>query len=194
MDAGIEALLDLVTHDKSDRSCSLADHFSSICQRGVIKRISLYRQRRFAKLGKAAASLLEALPVLRKFLDETKATNQLVEACRIYLASEIFLTELEVLAFFNHHATFPFLNCVERSNQADLVKMLPKLFNDLLSGRTDTLNEFIIHIYHVNVVAPTRNQPTSKSGSFVLLLQLPLNYSVVESMVLPMMERYEQQL
>lgn len=92
---------------------------------------------------------------MRKLLDETKATNQLVEACSIYLASEIFLTKLEVLAFFNHHVTFPFVDSVERSNQEDLVKMLPKLYDDLMFGRADTLNESIVHIYHINVVAPT---------------------------------------
>ena len=33
--------------------------------------------------------------------------------------------------------------------------MLPKHYDDLMSGQTDTLNEFILHIHHVNVVAPT---------------------------------------
>ena len=104
---------------------------------------------------KAAASLLESLPVLRKILHEREATNRLVEVFSIYLARELFLTELEVLAFFNHHLTLPFLNCVARRNQEDLVKMLPKFYDELMSGRTDTLNGFIVCIHYFNVVAPT---------------------------------------
>ena len=51
-----------------------------LCHReGVVKIIFLYQQRRFAKLGKDTVSLLEALPALRKLLDETEAINQLVE-------------------------------------------------------------------------------------------------------------------
>ena len=65
-EASIEALLNFVTHDKSGRPCSLANHFDSIC---VIKIIFLYRQHR--------------LQSLQKLLDETESTNQLVEACRI---------------------------------------------------------------------------------------------------------------
>ena len=45
VEAGIKALLNLVTHDKNGRFCSLADHFSNICQRAVvIKIIFLYQQ------------------------------------------------------------------------------------------------------------------------------------------------------
>ena len=69
----------------------------------------------------------------------------------------MFLAELKILVFFDHHHAFPFLSCAEISNQADLVKMLPKLYDDLMPGRTNTLNEFIVHIHHVNVVAPTSN-------------------------------------
>ena len=118
-----------------------------------MKKIFLYQQHQLA-LGKTE-SLLEVLPVLRKLIDETEATNQLVEACKTYLANEIFPTELGVLTFFSHHVTFIFLNCVERSNQADLVKMLPKYYDELVSGQTDTLNEGLLHIHHINVVAPT---------------------------------------
>ena len=51
-----------------------------LCHReGVVKRTFLYQHCQFAKLGKAAVSLLEALPALKKLLDETEATNQLVE-------------------------------------------------------------------------------------------------------------------
>ena len=107
VEAGIEALLALVTHDKSGKSTSLANLFYHICERdGLVKRIFLYQQRRFAKLGKAAASLVKALPTLQKVIDEADHTNQLIESCSLYLSSELFITELQALAYFNHHVTF----------------------------------------------------------------------------------------
>ena len=106
----------LVSHAYSGKTTSQADLFDYICEReGVVKRLFLYQQRRFAKLGKAAASLVEAYPIIKLVLNEVQETNQLVEACKIYIESEIFQTELEVLAYFNHKVTFPFLHCVEKS-------------------------------------------------------------------------------
>ncbi|XP_066936520.1 uncharacterized protein [Clytia hemisphaerica] len=80
-------------------------------------------------------------------LDEVEGTNQLVESCRIYLASEVFITELKVLAFFNRHVTFPFLNCIENSSQDDLLNILPQLHKELLQQKTDTLKQFIVSIH-----------------------------------------------
>ena len=88
------------------------------CEReGVTKRVFLYQQHRFAKLGKAAASILNAKDILSMLLDEVQVTNQLTESCKIYLASDLFLMELECLAYCNHFVTFPFLNCVEVSTR-----------------------------------------------------------------------------
>ena len=66
------------------------------------KRIFLCQQRRFAKLGKAAAALVDAYPILEMLLNEIQNTNQLSEACQLYLSSEVFKTELQTLAFFYH--------------------------------------------------------------------------------------------
>ena len=121
-------MLTLITHTKSAKSCSQADLFDHICEReNVSKRVFLYQQRRFAKLGKAAASILQARDILTMLLDEVDGTNQLVESCRIYNASGLFITELKCLSFFNHNVTFPFLNCVESSSQEDLLSILPNL-------------------------------------------------------------------
>ena len=104
-----------------------ADLFDHICeQEKVSKRVFLYQQRRFAKLGKAPASILQARDILTMLLDEVDGTNQLVESCRIYNASELFITELKCLSFFNHNVTSPFLTCVESSSQEDLLEILPK--------------------------------------------------------------------
>ena len=80
MEAGIEAFLSLVTHNKSGNTYSQADLFDHICKlEGVSKRVFLYQQRIFAKLGKAALSVLQAKDILIKLLDQTEGTNQLVE-------------------------------------------------------------------------------------------------------------------
>ena len=160
VEAGIEALLNLVSHKTSAKPSSLGDLFDFICEREkVVKRLFLYQQRRFTKLGKSAASILESYSLIQMVVDEVKDSNQLVEACRIYLASEIFKTELEVLAYFTHHVTFPFLHCVEKSTQQDLLTILPKLYLDLKDGKIDTLCKFVVEMRHVPV-----NQPTSELG------------------------------
>ena len=161
VEAGIEALLTLITHDKSGKSCSKTDLFDYICEReGVNKRVFLYQQRRFAKLGKAAQSVLQAKGILQMLVDEVDGTNQLVESCKIYLSSELFITELECLAYFNHYVTFPFLNCIETSNQADLLLLLPQLYIDLSNKNIDTLQRFIISIH--GMPTPTLSDNLSK--------------------------------
>ena len=137
VEAGIEALLTLITHNKSANSCSQADLFDHICEReGVSKHVFIYQQRRFAKLAKAAASILQSTDILSMLLDEIDSTNQLVKACKIYLSSELFIIELECLAFLNNFVTFPFLNCVEVSDQECLLNILPKLYSNLLQKTT----------------------------------------------------------
>lgn len=156
VEAGITALLALVTHDKSGKSASLAELFDHICEREkVVKRIFLYQERRFAKLGKAAASILEAYPILRMTLDETHTSNQLVESCSIYLQSELFFSELHALAYFNYWVTFPFLHLVEVGSQDDLLTFLPKLYHDLLCKKTDSLKNFVIPMRNISIPALT---------------------------------------
>ena len=109
------------SYDKFANSCSLADEFDFIVEReGKVKHMSLYHQRRFAKLGYSAASILNALPLLEMLLDETEKNNLLVQSCRMYLQCEFFLTELHALAYFTHKVTLPLLNCVEVCDQNEL--------------------------------------------------------------------------
>ena len=47
-----------------------------ICEKAnEVKRIFLHQQRKFDKLGKAAASLLEAFLIIKKLLEETCNNN-----------------------------------------------------------------------------------------------------------------------
>ena len=71
------------------------------------------------------------------------------------MESEVFLVELETLAFFNHNITFPFLDCIENSSQGELLIILPQLYNDLQNKKTDTLKDFIVNIHGVSIPQPT---------------------------------------
>jgi hypothetical protein len=93
-------------------------------------------------------------------LDEVQVTNLLVESCKIYMASELFITELECLAYFNHHVTFPYLNCVEVSSQEELLKIMPQLYKDLLMNKVDTLNKFVVKISGIST--PTLTSETAE--------------------------------
>ena len=85
VEAGIDSFLTLASHEKLGKSCNLASLCDRICEReGVTKGIFMYQERRFGKLGKAAAAIVEAYPILRLLLDETTITNQLTEACKIW--------------------------------------------------------------------------------------------------------------
>ena len=98
VEAGIYALLIIVTYDKSANLCSLADEFDSSVEReGKVKHISLYHHCRFAKLGYAAASILAALTLLQMLLETEKNNLSKHAGCR---SNVNFLTELHVLAYF----------------------------------------------------------------------------------------------
>ena len=59
------------------------------------------------------------------------------------------------MTYFNHTVTFPFLHCVEKSSQEELLKLLPKLLQDLVEGNTDTLKGFVVEIRRVPVKEPS---------------------------------------
>ena len=151
-EAGTEVLLNLITHDKSGGSCFQADLFDHRCkQEGITTRVFLYQRSRFAELGKAAAALMEGKELLIILLDEVEATSQLTEACRVYISSELLITELECLAFFNYHVTFPILHCTEMSNQVGLCRILPQFYHDLLDNKIDTLSNFAVKMHGISV-------------------------------------------
>ena len=143
--AGMTALLKIVTPDSSANSCSLAVPFERLCvQHGWDRKLTLYRERRFCKLGSCANAIIQALPILEQLLEETPADNLLAQACRIYLKCEVFISELRLLAYFNHHVVFPFLHAVEKVTTPELKKILPRLHQDLLQGKVDTLKVYVV--------------------------------------------------
>ena len=112
---GIKSTLGLVSRDKSAASSTnQADLFDFILQcEKQVKHMALYHERRFTKLGFSAASIINALPYLQMLLNKSHLSNQHIEAIRLFLDSEFFLTELSVLAYFTHKVSLPLLYCVE---------------------------------------------------------------------------------
>ena len=117
-DAVIPALLKLVATEGDGKTSSLADEFSLILEEdGIYKTYSLYKERRFAKLGYTAGAIYESLPQFKKLLERTSRNKLLVRACNLYLESDLIIAGLKALSNFTYHITMPFLNCVERVDQ-----------------------------------------------------------------------------
>ena len=62
------------------------------------------------------------------------------------------MTALKALSFFTYKVTMPYLNMVERCNQNDLVKILPKLCRDLEKGNLETLADYHVPWMHQDII------------------------------------------
>ena len=70
--AAINALLQLVAKGGDGKTVSLADDFERILEKdGVDKSYSLYKERRFTRLGYTAGAIYECLPQFRELLEKT---------------------------------------------------------------------------------------------------------------------------
>ena len=67
---------------------------------------------------------------------------------------DFFLTELHALAYFTHKVTLPLLNCVEISDQSQLLHIFPKLYEDLPNGKMGTLMDFLVSYKHSPIDEP----------------------------------------
>ena len=150
--AGIKSILNLVSHAKSASPTNLAHQFDVICEReGIVKHMSLYQERRFAKLGYVAGSILDSMDLLHTLLNEAHTHNLHTETVRIFLDCEFFSSALSVLSYFSYHVSLPLLNCVEKSSQSELCNILPQLYEDLKAGRISTLADFVVKRRHFEV-------------------------------------------
>lgn len=144
--AAIQALLQLVAKGGDGKSTSLADEFDLVLEEdGVSKSYSLYKEKRFTKLGYTAGAIFECIPQFRKLLERTTKNNLLVRACRLYLESEYILASLKALSNFTYRITMPYLNAVEKGDQNKLITILPQLCSDLKDGNMGTT----LQAYHV---------------------------------------------
>ena len=148
----IPALLKLVAKDADGKTSSLADELTLILEDdGVYKTYSLYKERRFSKLGYSAGSIFDSIPQFRILLGRTSHNNLLIPGCRIYLENDFIIAGLKALSDFTYFITMPFLNAVERCNQDQLVEIITKLHNELENGisHNQSLKEFTVPWTHV---------------------------------------------
>ena len=75
----------------------------------------------------------------------------LVQACRLYLECEYVVAALKALANCTFNVTMPFLNCVEKTDQNDLVNILRQLYEDLSDGKLDTIKLYHVKWTHVQM-------------------------------------------
>ena len=143
--AGIKSILNLISHEMSASPTNIAHLFDAICEHeGATKHMSLYQERRFAKLGYVAGSILDAIPLLKILLNEAPNRNLHTESVRIYIECDFFSMALAVLSFFSYKVSFPLLNCVEKCSQTELCVIFPNLYKGLLERDTNKLSEYVV--------------------------------------------------
>ena len=118
-----------MSHDKSAASTNQAELFDYILDReGKIRHLSLYQKHQFTKLGYSCTLILDALPYIQMVLNETHLSNQHTELVKMFLDSELLLTELSCLSYFTHKVSLPLLYAVEICNQDQICELFPKLY------------------------------------------------------------------
>lgn len=164
--AAMEALLKLVSVEGDGKTTSLGPLFNlKLEEAGVHKSFSLYKEKRFTRLGYQAGAIYDCIPFFKQVLTETPLNNLLVRSCKIYIENDFILAGLKALANFTYKITMPYLNCVEKTDQSYLVEVLPKLCQDLLDKKTDTLSDFHVEWIHVNM---KNNSPVSDLDNYLL--------------------------
>jgi hypothetical protein len=185
--AGIKCLCSLVAPEKSSKPSSLYDEFNFILEREKkSKHISLYKERRFTKLGATAAKLVDAHDQYMMLLSETNANNLHVQAAKLYMDSEFFWTCLAALAHFTYRVTLPLLNCVEVCNQEELIPLLVKLEEDLRSGDMSTLKDYMVvwrrvALPEITEVVKMMLDKMCKQASSVVKLQCGREYGIEDA-------------
>ena len=168
-ESALKSLIKLVTHSSDGKSVSLAKEFDIELENdGTAKSVSLYKERRFTKLGYSAGSVLNCLPQFQKILNDTHLNNLLVSACKLYLENDYILAAFKALSFFTYKVTMPYLNCIEICNQNDLVGengILKKLSDGLKSNKMDTLKDYHVEWKHVDM---SKQQPESPLDHLIL--------------------------
>ena len=142
--AGIAAITELISHEKSNNTVTLADEFDRMLeQEGLTKLISLYKERQFTKLGYSAASVLQALPQITKLLMETGKSNLLIEACKLYVNCELFITEVHSYLTVSENIKKLLIECVLKKLKVLSCNMAWNMVMELVSFLHVKLHNFI---------------------------------------------------
>ena len=91
--------------------------------------------------------------------------NMLIQACRLYLECDYIIASLKALANFTYKVTMPFLNCVEKTDQNELVVILPQLYADLSASKMDTLKDYHVKWTHIEM---EKQQPSNNLENYLL--------------------------
>ena len=106
----ITALMKLVSTEESAKPTSLSKEFDIELEKtGHAKSLSLYKERRFTKLGYTAGAIIECLPQFHATLEQTTKCNMLTEACKLYIECDYIIATLKALGNFTHSVTMPYL-------------------------------------------------------------------------------------
>ena len=87
-------------------------------------------------------------------LNETHLCNQHTELVKMFLDSELLLTELRCLSYFTLKASLPLLYAVEICNQDQFSELFQKLYKDLLEGFFEALKHYIVEYNYLIVEEP----------------------------------------
>ena len=130
---------------------------------------SLYKERRFDKLGYTARALFDCIAQFQRSLEKTAKNNLLARACRLYLESDYVMAGLKTLSNFTYHVTVSLLNCVERVDQNVLCSIIPNLFQELQNDNLicDDLKPFHIKWTHVTM---KKQEPKTAPDKYIFKL------------------------
>ena len=141
------------SHDKSAASTNQAELFDYILDReGKIRHLSLHQS--ITKLGYSCTSILDAFPYIQMVLNGTHLSKQHTELVKMFLDSELLLTELSCLSYFTHKVSLPLLYTVEICNQDQLCELFPKLYKRFIGRSFATLKDYIVEYKHLIVEEP----------------------------------------
>lgn len=140
VEVAIEAITKLVT--RTGLKTSLRKEFQDICdERHIENKVGRYVPRRFGKLGYCAGAIVHNLAELRSLLS-LHHSNQLSQACRVYLEIPFIIDALISLSKITEAVIGPFYGMVQKESHKTLLSVFPQLCNDLSNGKLDTLASY----------------------------------------------------
>lgn len=140
VEVAVEAITKLILN--TGLKTSLYKEFLDVCdEHQVSRKIGAYKQRRFAKLGYCAGSIVHHLPEIRALLEKFHG-NQLSQACKLYLSIPYIIEAMQSLSIITEFVILPYLEMVQKYDNVQLLTILPQLHHDLLENDLKTLTNF----------------------------------------------------
>ena len=109
VEAALQPLLKLAAHEGDGKTISLADLLTLKLEKaGVHKTFTLYKEKRFTRLGYQPGAVYDCIPYFRQILNDTPLNNILIRACGLYLKNDFIIAGFKVLANFTYNVTMSF--------------------------------------------------------------------------------------